>query len=418
MRTWMPLAAALSLTACAAGDLGDDAVDDACVDGTAPELCQPETWRLADEAEAIVAADDDPEDLILKAGKRAVEVGPPTRRRPIALATDGDVASYALRIRDERRQRPKAVYSVRLTDLQPDERVKVVGEAMISFCDDKDRRGDSSDAATTPCTRAHMQRAPYRYTPRLSAAFVLSDGPRPNGRRVSSWRETTCSKEKHHCALTLPRVTLKDVPAGGDKWLHLVVTADARGADAKSWHVMEVEQGKGRLTVARLAPEVKRLRAKTTDDLVSRGWLGVDQTPDEGDFTQVQRIVFRQPLKNLKKGDLLTAHARMHATLERFDCDPLISTQLLLTDRPNEKEPNDALRRLTVKNGFNCRAHGGGECVYTKSGAIRLDDDLPGTSYLTMVAMAKRSCAAPHGRDRWKMNAGKGELSVEVFRAE
>lgn len=405
--------AALVLTACATAEDITAWVDDGCVDGTAPETCHPETYSLAAAGERIEGDDAVP----LKAADR-VTVGRPTRRDPITLATDGSESGHALRIRDERRHKPIALYSVQLTDLDPDERIKVFGEAQISFCDDKDRRGDSSDAATTPCTRRDMRRAPYRYAPRLSAAFVLSDDARPTGRRVSSWRETTCDKEKHHCALTLPQVTLRDLPRGETKWLHLVITADARGADAKSWHVMEIEQQKGGLTVARLAPEVARLRHKETRKLISTGPLGVDQTPDEGDHTQVQRIVFRQELRNLRAGDLVTARSRMHVTLSRSSCDPLISTQVLLTDGRGVREPDDALRRFTVKNGFNCRAHGSGECVYQKSGALRMRDDIEGPVYVTWVAMAKRSCAAPHGGDTWQIDRDAGQLEVDVFRAE
>lgn len=399
------------LVACAGADAIDTWVDPACVDGTDPATCHEESWSLADDGE-VIAGDDAIE---LKAGDDTVTVGPPTRREPIAFATDMTEAGHALRIRDERRHRPKAIFSVRLDGLSPAERVKVIGEVQVSFCDDKDRRGDSSDAATTPCTSAHMVSAPYHYTPRLSAAFVLSDDRQPSGRRVSSWRETSCGKEKHHCTVTLPRVTLTDLPAGR-RWLHLVLTADGQGANAKSWHVMEIEQGKGRLSVARLGPDAEAVRDTETKRLLSTGRLGVDQTPDEGDHTQVQRMVYRQELRGLQAGDVIAANGRMHATLGRFDCDPLISTQLLLTDRAGVREPEDAVQRLTAKNGFNCRAHGSGECVYDKAGAVRLKETPRGPLYVTWVAMAKRSCAAPNGGDHWEMKRDVGQLAVQVYR--
>lgn len=394
-------------------ETGDAAAGGATADAAAPPDDAP---APADDAPA--PADDasaPPEDADPVQDRGDAPAAERPRRDGVSFATDASERRLGVRIRDRQRTHPAIIYSVRLRDLDADERLRLRGEVALSRCNRKDIAGESGDADQTPCTSRQMRQSPYGYAPRFAAAFVLGDGPDDaGGRRVGPWRDTLCWEEKHHCALALPEVEVDDVPAGGDRWVHLVVAADANGHPAREWHVMEVEQGKGRLAVTRLGRDAARVANERTERLRSRGSMGVDQTEDEGDDTQVKRLVFSQRLDGLRAGDVVSADARMRAVLGRYDCHPLITSQIFLTRREDARDPQSAVKVLTQKNGFNCTVHGGDGCVYEKSGAAEVPRGEGGTLYVNYVATALRSCAAPNGGDRWEIRGGF--LSVAVHR--
>lgn len=331
-----------------------------------------------------------------------------------------DERIHGVKIGDQPHQHPKVVYSVALDDLGSEERLRVRGEVTLSRCNDKDIAGQSGDAATTPCSSAKMRKNPYDYAPRFAARYVLADGPgATEGKPLSDWRDTRCNESRHHCALSLPEASAKDLPAAERKYVNLVVAADAAGHGAHSWDVMEVEQHHGSLAVTRLAPgaDDQLLHEGTTKDRTPAD-MGIDQTEDEGDDTQVRRLVYQVKLDGLKPGDVVDADATMKAELGGgFSCNPLITSQVLITERADSirtQRPGDA--QLTSRNGSNCTEHGGGTCRYEHSGAVRLGNKAKSTMYVSLVALAARSCAAPGGGDRWKVRDGDGSLRVNVRR--
>jgi hypothetical protein len=361
------------------------------------------------------AADDEP-----TFETEAAAQAPPTAKPPapggVAFARDTSERIFGVHIRDRAHRGAKVVYSVRLADLRPDEKLLLRGEITLSRCNRKDIAGESGDAAHTPCDSNAMEDRPYDYTPRFSAAFVLADAANdPDGRRVSPWFDRNCTEGQHHCALALPEVTVGDPPAAAEKFVNLVVTADARAANAKSWHVMEVEQRKGALAVTRVAANAGGIAiAQRSTDLIATQAMGIDRPEEDGDPTQVRHLLYQVKLTGLAGGDVVAADARMRAVLGNgFSCDPLITTEILVTrDRDARDLRSDHDERITIKNGANCADHSNDGCKYEESGAVRLKNGVPDTMFVSYLGVALRSCAAPGGDDKWRVERGYLETAV------
>jgi hypothetical protein len=349
-----------------------------------------------------------------------VEDAPAPKPDSISFGRDTKERARGVGIRDQKHQHPKVIYSIRLPDLSSDETLRVRGEVTLSRCNDKDVAGESGDAAHTPCNSKHLENNPYGYAPRFSATFVLAaskTGANPNG-AVAGWFDTTCPESRHHCALAIPEMQVDQVPDAEEKFLNLVVSADAAGKNARSWDVMEVEKDHGGLYVTRMAAGGGDVVLhESNDQLLASGKMGIDQTEDENDHTQVKRLVYQQRVDGLAPGDVVSASAQMHAVLDGSKgCDPLITSRLILTrnaDALEPKQPEDV--PLTAKNGANCADHGSGGCKYEKSGAGQVGNKAAGTMYVSLVAVALRSCAAPNGGDKWHVKPG-GFIDVTVRR--
>lgn len=334
----------------------------------------------------------------------------------VTFARATEERRYAVPIKDAAQKAPRVIYSVRLPSVRASERLRLRGEVTLSRCNTKDIAGQSGDSKTTPCNSKALKDSPYYYNPSFEATFVLTDRPNDaTGRKIGPWVSHLCTEQQHHCALALPEVETGDLPDADEKFLNLVVAADAPGSRARSFDVMEVELHHGGLYVTRLgAGAGAKLLSEKSTQLESTGKLGIDQTEDEGDKTQVKRLLYQVKLVGLKPGDVIDVDARMHATLDMSSlCDPLITGQIILTKDAGDREkngPDEA--EVTSKNGRNCVDHGPGGCDYEKSGAFQIDKGMPSTMFVSYVASALRSCAAPHGADKWKVDDGRVAVSV------
>jgi hypothetical protein len=338
----------------------------------------------------------------------------------VTFARATEERRYGVPIRDAAHKEPRVIFSVRLPSLRASERLRLRGEVTLSRCNTKDIAGDSGDNKTTPCNSKALKNDPYEYNPKIDATFVLADAPNDaKGRQIGKWVDHLCTEQQHHCALALPEVETGDLPDADEKYINLVVAADAPGTRARSHDVMEVELHHGGLYVTRIgAGAGARIMSDKSTHLESTGKLGIDQTEDEGDKTQVKRLLYQVKLEGLKPGDVIDASARMHATLDMSSlCDPLITGQIILTKDPGDREKNGPDEGdLTSKNGRNCVDHGPGGCEYEKSGAFQIDKGMPSTMFVSYIGMALRSCAAPGGADKWIVDDGR--LAVGVTRAK
>jgi hypothetical protein len=323
---------------------------------------------------------------------------------------------YGVAITDAARKEPRVIYSVKVSSLTPDERLRIRGEVVLSRCNTKDVAGQSGDAKNTPCNSKELKASPYSYDPRFEATFVLGDRPNDaKGRKLGDWVDHTCTESQHHCALPLPEVSITDLDKAAEKYVNLVVAAEAPGTKARSFDVMEVEQSKGGLYVTRFG---KGAGAAVADEknytVVSTGKLGIDQTEDEGDKTQVSRIVYRVKLEGLRPGDVIDVDARVRTVLSMSSgCDPLITGQILLTKQNDDTDAaGDGEEHLTAKNGRNCVDHSAGGCTYEKSGAVQIGKNASSTMFVNYVVMALRSCAAPNGADKWSVDGGFLRASI------
>ena len=373
--------------------------------------------QIGEYDEATDSWDDESAGETVDALASFAQAGTPSSQHSVTFARDLTESATGLAIRQNKHSHPKAIYSVAVPGLSTSEQIRLHAEVTISRCNKKDIAGLSGDKATTPCTSPKMKSKPYGYNPRISAAVVLTDGPKDTtGMRVSPWFDMTCTEGRHHCALAIPEVRVDDLPTAQGKFLNLVVTADAAGANAQSWHVMEVEQHKGGLHVTRLGPGWNKASAKQTTKLLVDKTMPLDQPAEDGDPTQVKRIVYQLKLTGLQPGDVVGADARMRAVLDYGgSCDPLISGTLILTEDPKARQPHQPDDKVVaVKNGKNCTDHSSGGCKYIKSGAVRLGKATPSTMYLSYIAMGLRTCIQPG--DKWHIRGSDGFVKATVFR--
>lgn len=360
------------------------------------------------------------DDAALSKKAEAPPDAPPPKRGDVSFARDASERIYGVRIDDKPKNALRVVYSVRVADLDASEELRVRGEVTLSRCNRKDTAGLSGDSKTTPCDSKEMRASPYGYTPKFSATFVLAGSPTDaNGERIGGWSDTSCPENEHHCALALPEAALRDPKNAKVKYVNLVVAADSGGSNARSWDVMEVEQHHGSLAVTRLAAGADtHAGGASSNDVLEKGDLGIDQTEDEGDKTQVRQLLYQVKLDGLKEGDVIDADLKMRARLRGgFSCDPLITGELIVTaDKGSKDSKKNTDASFGAKNGRNCDEHGGGSCVYEKSGAVRLGKGTPSTMFVSYVATAARSCAAPNGHDKWYVDRDGGKLAVSVRR--
>lgn len=359
-------------------------------------------------------------DLDTGASKTAPPEAAPPKPGKLTFARDATERTHGVHIHDGPHDQPKVIYSIRLPKLSKDEQLRLRAEVTLSSCNPKDVAGESGDSDVTPCFSHDMRQHPYSYAPRFSASFQLGNSPKvASGQRVSEWYDTRCPQSQHHCALAVPEVSVKNLPDAEEKYLNLVVTADADGHGAKSWHVMEVEQHKGALTVTRLGAGVSGAYVEEADskNLISAGSMGVDRPKEDGDKTQVRRLLYQVELNGLAAGDVVDTDARMRAYLGNYGCNPLITGEIVLTnDKDGWKKQDGYDERLTLKNGRNCSNHTKEGCEYQRSGAVQLDKGTPHRLYASYVTTALRSCAAANGSDKWWVDENYGALRVNVRR--
>ncbi len=409
---WLTATLALAAPGCALpAEIDEEELGD-------PELADgvPDEWSGEDD-------ELDTSSQALRLGSPAAdEAAPVADPARVSFAREMRERAYGVRIRDQRHGPGRVIYSVRLADLRPGERLRIFAEVTLSRCNEKDIAGLSGDASHTPCTNGDLQRSPYTYTPSFSAAIVLGDSPSDaSGPRVSDWYEQRCPKHRHHCARALPEIHVSDadLPDHGDRWVNLVATADANGANARSFDVMEVEQAHGGMSVVRLAPGAPPDEAPVvTEDLVADA-IPIDRTDSRGIDGESRRVVYRVRLDGLRGGEVIEATGRFYGALGGYDVNPLITSQLLLVEDPRTRRAGvgEHDREITARNGHNCYDHSAGAmCRYAKSGAVVVPRGAPSTMYVVLVGAAVRSDAAPDGRNRVSLHRRDGYLAVSVRR--
>lgn len=332
---------------------------------------------------------------------------------PIEFLSDITTEVTGVRIRDNPFRLPTSLYQVQVTQLSQDERLIVNGEVMLSRCNRKDIQGLSDDAGTTPCNTQEMRDDPYSYDPVINAGIFISDRHEVISEiPVGEWVERRCTEARHHCQLSLPEIEISDLPAG-DYWIHLGVTSHADGSNARGWHYMEVEMNKGQLNVARLNALHGVVQTLTTQAVGSTDRLRVNQTEDEGDLVRSHWLAYELPLTDVEAGDVLFVSSKFIALMDGTgDCNPMINSQIFLSERAGEVDPDQGIGLLTPRNGANCTNHGPTGCNYRKSGAIKLPAQLNTPLYLIHYATAHRSCAQ---NEHWFLNSSEG-LQASVIR--
>ena len=314
----------------------------------------------------------------------------------------------------------KVLFSVKLEDVTTTEELLVRAELTFSKCGNKDISGDASDGEKNPCSTPELKKNPYSYDPHFGAYLVFGDGPLDvKGKHESHVYDTRCSSREHHCNIIVPQTRIKSEVARKARWMNLVVGADHDRA--RSHDLVIIEQTHGMLYVTRLGQGAgPAADAKTSRDEMKNGLIDIDREEGDGGPLGVDpkeaHELYQVKLTGLKPNDVISADAKFVAKLHGgpADCDPLFSTEILLTDSPKATgKPKSGEERITHVNGVNCTEHGGGECKYEKSGAVQVGNNVKDTMFVTMVTKAGRSCVPPGFK--WELK-NDGFLQVAVRR--
>jgi hypothetical protein len=316
--------------------------------------------------------------------------------------------------------KPKVLFSVKLEDVSPAEDLLVRAELTFSKCGAKDISGDASDGEKNPCSTPELKRNPYSYDPHFGAYVVFGDSPTDvKGKRQSPVHDTRCSSREHHCNIIVPQTRVKSEVAKAARWVNLVVFADHD--NARSHDLVIIEQTHGILAVTRLAPGAgPPVDTKVSKDEMKNGLIDIDREEGDGGPLGVDpkeaHELYQVKLTGLKPHDVISADAKFVAKLHGgpADCDPLFSTEILVTDGPKATgKSKNGDERVTQVNGVNCTEHGGGNCKYEKSGAVELGPNAKDTMFVTMVTKAGRTCVPPGFK--WEL-LNDGFLEVNVRR--
>jgi hypothetical protein len=376
---------------------------------------------LAVLADVGCAADDAMEDVGESA--EAIRAAPSVKApKPGAITFGREQKERLLEVPIAKKafDKPKVLFSVKLEDVTPAEDLLVRAELTFSKCGQKDISGDASDGEKNPCSTAELKKNPYSYDPHFGAYLVFGNGPLDvKGKRQSPIIDTRCSSREHHCNIIVPQTRVKSEVAAKARWMNLVVGADHDRA--RSHDLVIVEQTHGMLYVTRLGQGAgPPIDTKASKDEMKNGLIDIDREEGDGGPLGVDpkeaHELYQVKLTGLKPHDVVSADAKFIAKLHGgpADCDPLFSTEILLTDSPKATgKPKSGEERITHVNGVNCTEHGGGVCKYEKSGAVELGPNAKDTMFVTMVTKAGRSCVPPGFK--WELG-NDGFLEVNVRR--
>jgi hypothetical protein len=260
-------------------------------------------------------------------------------------------------IAGKRGSKPRSVLSLKLPRLRVGERVRFNGEVTV----------------TTTCVEP-LPRCigrSYGFDPHLRARIVIADRADDAGRRstvpVSRAVSLTCEQSRpnrnHHCPLTIERGSfkvrkLRRLPCKPQS-CRLNMVLDAHHGSARGGEVVVigadtpsggVEPGKARLSavVQRGAIDVaKRSTAKRRTRKLPASFHGGE------------KVLWSQRLDHVRPGDVLLIRSRQRVAIQSLPY--FLASQIVVTTRPNAKEPSHWTRRgisrvgkATEATGFNC----------------------------------------------------------------
>jgi hypothetical protein len=207
----------------------------------------------------------------------------------------------------------------------------------------------------------------YRYSPKVEASLVLTDGLGRSGTQLGSASRITCAQDlpnrNHHCILSFRRTqVLREVPACAPLCsVNLVMKAfhpnAARGnvlvigADRDSG----IAQRRATLSAAVFEPDQSYapVETKTTERMVRT----IDVDPDD----TLEKTVASIRLDRLTRGEVLAVEARAVTSVGHLPYNVLTQGQVVMSERRASSDhhgiPLSVSTRngqVTAKNGFNC----------------------------------------------------------------
>lgn len=331
-------------------------------------------------------------------------------------------------IASKRGRKTRAVLSLKLPRLRVGERVRFNGEVTV----------------TTTCVEpiARCIGRPYGFDPNLSARIVVADRADDDGRStvpvsrsVSLSCEQTRPNRNHHCPLTIPRGSfevreLRDLPCKPQS-CRLNMVLDAWHGSARGGEVVvigaDTPGGSVRPGKARLSAVVQR--GPAAGGSRRTGKRRTRKLP--ASFSGGERVLWSQRLDHVKPGDVLLMRSRQRVAIQGLPY--FIASQIIVTTRPQAKEPSKQAKRSISRvgkasetTGFNCTiGHSAFQspCEWEKAGLAEVNSlprdarGRPKPLYVNVVARTFPKLAQARGHAPARLLRGGG-LTVTRLRAK
>jgi hypothetical protein len=309
---------------------------------------------------------------------------------------------------DARSAKPVVVYSVPLSNVSPNETLRIEGQVSLSRCNNTDvptGGGPGAGDDGSPC-ETHKS---YGYEPHIQARLVLRDG---HGAVVLDTMDYVCTLELHHCPLIVTaHKTGLNVAHGS---IDVEVIAYTSPGDHPSNDVVELEgecdhdrynpchpgpqsaadeqkpgnETQGQLTVVRstAAAAAKSIHGSAPIH---------DRIPitTASDHSGGPTLLFSQKLEHLRPGDVIEASATVGGKNDPknapYKFDHFFGSWIFLTSSPTDTRPmGPGARWISPFDGKNCDTGvPGGTCKRDQVGAALVPADVaPGATMYVNVA--------------------------------
>lgn len=319
--------------------------------------------------------------LLAAVGALAVPAGGSAQDRDVRAETTGTYSELrkTVPITREAGAEPRTALSMgprKLSGINAGDRIAVSAEVQMTLdCDEPQPR----------CAGR-----PYRFDPTVVAKLVLAPRRSPHAPgAVLAHTELTCRQQlphrQHHCPIAfdeLVRAT-KRLPCPLDAcFANVVVSAhspQARGGErmviGSNKPSGRIVQNKGRLNAVVIDRGV-RVRRLATGDLLRRSLRLRPQ----------RKVVLSQRVKELQRGDVLSAFAKIRSDVRHLGYNALVGAQLIVARGPRATSPSRLVRRsvwqkglISPLNGTNCTPPQS-PCPTRKVGVVKVRRHVRGPS--------------------------------------
>lgn len=277
---------------------------------------------------------------------------------------------------------------------------------------------------------------PYDYNPDIELQLILgssaSDAGGPGAIAVGAPRHEICRQRlpdrEHHCVIvferTLPRLSGSAPCLAHRCFVNLVAAASDSRARQGDYVAVgglrpngSVPQDRSRLNVVRVHPAGK---------LRSKGATATARVEHRLHLDQRREVIYSQRLRGLSRGEQLVVDATARVDIGALPYNVVLSSQLILTDRPGATDRGLAKSVASMRgefdegNGFNCTQNLG-TCTIQKVGVIEMKRSAtragrPADLYATLVTRAGPKHLEARTSDRVEVLQGGG-LTVDRYAA-
>jgi hypothetical protein len=347
-----------------------------------------------------------------------------------------------------RRSQARVIYSVALPTLGRAEKHRVRGVVGLTHCNESDQRAGGGAHVGTKHSPCESVGHPYslpgnrQYIPRVAGRAFLGSSRSKRGRPLGRWQVAPCDGERHHCPIVIHTHLNRPPTRHRSMHLNLAVTAFDRSARMGRRHrPVDVVELNGECRHhdydppghrRRCVPVLRGADSRTTGELkvIRFGAARSSSRPRQSrhlinHHVRVRaqprdsvpaRIILRQRVHGLSRGDVVDASARFHLRDDpggSYVFRHFVRAQLFLSGSPRALKPRTAGRSpdrwIAGSAGTNC-PHRYSGCEIQGVGAVTVPKAAPRRMWVEYVAYA----VDRGGVDGALTDVSRGRMSVAV----